>query len=491
MNAALQLLFTLSLLLFCSKEVHGHHTHPLSFPHTSSSHGDLDCRKAFAGKGKASYGGSAHAGLVHPHGPCSPIKELSHLSNDMPKLALELLKKDQERLEKHLFKKRLPRDHFIERSLAASTSTRAREETTSALRFGAGNYIMKVGVGSPRSDFLLMMDTGSDLSWTQCFPCDSQTTCYPQASPIFDPNTSSSYTPISCTTLLCTMCSSTGNCQYSLFYGDGSSTFGELAKDTFTIGNATIQQYIFGCGHLSQGTFLGVDGLLGLAWGSLGMPAQTVSFFGGVFAYCLPSILSSTNTIGFIEFGAEAISEDNNARYSFTPMIHNVYMPSFYFVWLKAISVRGVPLSLDSTPVFPPSSFDFFGTFVDSGTVITRLPYTDYVTFRNAFIAESVNITILPTDRDFFFDTCFRFNDDSLIPTVEFHFDGFDLPLDVENIVYPWDLSTNTVCLAFAPTPSTGGPRLLVIGNYQTPSRLMSFDTLGSRMGIVTSSKMC
>ncbi|MCO5592554.1 hypothetical protein L7F22_046557 [Adiantum nelumboides] len=409
----------------------------------------------------------------------------------MPRLAQELLKKDQERLHKHLFEKTLPHNHIIERTLATSTSTRAREETISAVSFGAGNYIMKVGVGTPKNDLLLILDTGSNLAWTQCTPCDTQTPCYQQASPVFDPIASSTYAPISCTTLMCTVCSSTGNCQYSLLYGDGSSSYGELAEETFAIGNATIEQYIFGCGHSSEGSFDGVDGLLGLAWGSLGMPAQTAPFFKGAFAYCLPSILASTSATGFIEFGVKNVFNNTSVGSSFTPMIQNVYMPSFYFVWLKAISVRGVPLYLTSTPVFPPSPFDFLGTFVDSGTVITRLPPNDYAILRNAFIAGSTSITLVATERDSFFDTCFQFNDESLIPSMTLHFDGFDHSLGVENILYPWDLSTNTVCFAFAPMPSSGGPKLVVIGNYQTPGLLITFDTLGSRMGILTSSKVC
>ncbi|MCO5592558.1 hypothetical protein L7F22_046561 [Adiantum nelumboides] len=278
----------------------------------------------------------------------------------MAALAQELLKREQEKLGKLVFKKRFPRD-VIERLLASSNSTSASAPTESGQRLDPSNlnYIMKTGVGTPTKEFYLMLDTGSDLTWTQCTPCIS---CYPQASPLFDPTKSSSYSPIPCY--------ATRPCEYNKSYGDESFTSGVLAMETFMIGKASLQNFIFGCAQSSKGTDGNsdkADGILGLDWSSLSLIGQNDSFFEGAFAYCLPSILSSTIATGFIEFGANAITA-RRVGSSFTPMIK---ISGYYRVWLKAISIGGLPLSLASTPTLAPSPTSISGAIVDSGTVIS------------------------------------------------------------------------------------------------------------------------
>ncbi|KAG2300832.1 hypothetical protein Bca52824_037304 [Brassica carinata] len=58
---------------------------------------------------------------------------------------------------------------------------------------GSGDYIVTVGIGTPKHDLSLIFDTGSDLTWTQCEPCGRNKTCYPQKEPIFNSSLSSSY----------------------------------------------------------------------------------------------------------------------------------------------------------------------------------------------------------------------------------------------------------------------------------------------------------
>ena len=36
---------------------------------------------------------------------------------------------------------------------------------------GTGNYVVTVGLGTPKRDLTFIFDTGSDLTWTQCEPC--------------------------------------------------------------------------------------------------------------------------------------------------------------------------------------------------------------------------------------------------------------------------------------------------------------------------------
>uniref|UniRef100_A0A803LV05 Peptidase A1 domain-containing protein n=1 Tax=Chenopodium quinoa TaxID=63459 RepID=A0A803LV05_CHEQI len=89
-----------------------------------------------------------------------------------------------------------------------------------------GEFIMNVSLGAPPRQFPAIMDTGSDLVWTQCMPCMA---CYSQATPIFDPNASSSFSPLPCSNPLCaskTKKCTNNLCRYRTLYGDMSFTQG-------------------------------------------------------------------------------------------------------------------------------------------------------------------------------------------------------------------------------------------------------------------------
>lgn len=71
---------------------------------------------------------------------------------------------------------------------------------------GSGNFVVTVGVGTPKQDLTLIFDTGSDLTWTQCKPCVKY--CYQQKEPIFDPTRSTSYLNFSCASTSCSQLAS-------------------------------------------------------------------------------------------------------------------------------------------------------------------------------------------------------------------------------------------------------------------------------------------
>lgn len=70
----------------------------------------------------------------------------------------------------------------------------------SGLAFGTGEYFAVVGVGTPRRDMYLVVDTGSDITWLQCAPC---TNCYKQKDALFNPSSSSSFKVLDCSSSLC------------------------------------------------------------------------------------------------------------------------------------------------------------------------------------------------------------------------------------------------------------------------------------------------
>ena len=60
-------------------------------------------------------------------------------------------------------------------------------------------YVMTLYLGTPAQKFVVIVDTGSDLVWVQCQPCNSPYQCYNTTlDPIFDPSASSSYSRVPC-----------------------------------------------------------------------------------------------------------------------------------------------------------------------------------------------------------------------------------------------------------------------------------------------------
>ncbi|KAF3588023.1 hypothetical protein F2Q69_00028121 [Brassica cretica] len=82
--------------------------------------------------------------------------------------------------------------------------------------YGSANYVVTVGIGTPKQDQSLIFDTGSDLTWIQCKPCIP--TCYSQKEPIFNPYKSSSYKNVLCLLAECRcLYSATGSISF-FFY---------------------------------------------------------------------------------------------------------------------------------------------------------------------------------------------------------------------------------------------------------------------------------
>lgn len=92
---------------------------------------------------------------------------------------------------------------YLAQSLSPNAEFRA-EAFQSPVRAGAGEYLMTLTLGTPPQEFSVIVDTGSDLNWVQCMPCQ---VCYQQPTPKFDPSKSSTFKKASCTNNLCNVSS--------------------------------------------------------------------------------------------------------------------------------------------------------------------------------------------------------------------------------------------------------------------------------------------
>ncbi|KDO42750.1 hypothetical protein CISIN_1g014537mg [Citrus sinensis] len=174
------------------------------------------------------------------------------------------------------------------------------------------NYLIRISIGTPPTERLAVADTGSDLIWTQCEPCPPSQ-CYMQDSPLFDPKMSSTYKSLPCSSSQCASlnqksCSGV-NCQYSVSYGDGSFSNGNLATETVTLGSTTGQAVAlpgitFGCGTNNGGLFNSkTTGIVGLGGGDISLISQMRTTIAGNqrLGVSTPDIVIDSDPTGSLE----------------------------------------------------------------------------------------------------------------------------------------------------------------------------------------------
>jgi hypothetical protein len=400
--------------------------------------------------------------LAHRHGPCAPAT-----TSSWPSLA-ERLRRDRAR-----------RDH-ITRKAKASGRTTTLSDVSIPTSLGAAvdslEYVVTLGIGTPAVQQTVLIDTGSDLSWVQCKPCNSSS-CYPQKDPLYDPTASSTYAPVPCDSKACkdlvpdaydhgcTNSSGTSLCQYGIEYGNRDTTVGVYSTETLTLSpQVSVKDFGFGCGLVQQGTFDLFDGLLGLGGAPESLVSQTAETYGGAFSYCLPP---GNSTTGFLALGAPT----NNNGFLFTPLHSLPEQATFYLVNLTGVSVGGKPLDI------PPTVLSG-GMIIDSGTIITGLPDTAYSALRTAFRTAMSAYPLLPPNNDDVLDTCYNFTGiaNVTVPTVALTFDGgATIDLDVPSGVLIQD------CLAFAGGASDGD--VGIIGNVNQRTFEVLYDSGRGHVG--------
>ncbi|XP_058113112.1 aspartyl protease family protein At5g10770-like [Magnolia sinica] len=394
--------------------------------------------------------------IIHRYGPCSPF-------DGQRATPIQILQQDQSRVTR------------LQSRLTRASSRVDVQDTTLPARPGTavetGDYIVTVGFGTPPRDMTLVFDTGSDLTWIQCQPCSGG--CYEQQYPIFNPTDSSSYLNLSCNSAVCSQLSlsngcSSSTCVYSTGYGDGSKSIGFFAHDTLSLTQSDVfPNFLFGCGQQSNGLFGKAAGLLGLGRESVSLISQTATKFGRVFSYCLPSSPSSP---GYLTFGTDAIP----STVKFTPLVTDPNNPSFYFLNMIGISVKGQALPIPASTLASP------GTIIDSGTVITRLPSSAYAALRLAFQQEMMNYKSVSSPSSVL-DTCYELGGSEAlsVPPIVLHFEGdVDVNLDYSGIIYEMRA---VGCLAFAGNEDNG--ELTIIGNKQQLKLDVVYDVGGRKVG--------
>ncbi|KAL1355640.1 aspartic proteinase CDR1-like [Arachis duranensis] len=333
-----------------------------------------------------------------------------------------------------------------------------------------GDFLMKLSLGSPPVEIYGLIDTGSDLVWTQCIPCNN---CYKQKNLMFEPQRSETYSSIPCDSEECNLvpgqtCSPQKLCGYSYGYADSSVTQGVLSRETTTFsstnGDSTVVEgIVFGCGHKNTGTFNENDmGIIGLGGGPLSLVSQVGAKYGGRrFSQCLVPFHTDPNSSGTISFGeASDVSGEGVVT---TPLV-SAEGQTLYLVTLKGISVGDKFVPFDCSNEVSKGNI-----MIDSGTPATYLPQEVY----DQLVEElkmQINLRPILDDPDLGTQLCYKSETNLEGPILTAHFDGADVQLmPIQTFISPKD---GVFCFAMA--GANDGE--YIFGNFAQANILIGFD---------------
>ncbi|KAK4490870.1 hypothetical protein RD792_001585 [Penstemon davidsonii] len=345
-----------------------------------------------------------------------------------------------------------------------------------------GEYLMKISIGTPPVEILGIVDTGSDLTWTQCKPCYQ---CYNQTSPIFDPKKTKTYRQVSCQSQQCSslgsFCDNSNGCIYGVRYVDKSYTIGDLAVDTFTFDSnsgksVSFPKVVFGCGHWNHGTFKKTDsGIIGLGRGPLSIIKQLDKSFDGIFSYCLTFI--DSNATSKIRFGREAIVRGPKVKS--TPIVRK-YLDTFYCLILEGISVGRERLaynySINSNS--KEYSIDEGNIIIDSGNTLSYVPREFYDTLEMTLV-KTIKARRLPAKIGTF-NLCYAIPKDGEFnsPPIVAHFRGADLELPQRSTFF--EVEKGIVCLTLVPSK-----KLPFFGNLHQMNYHIEYDLKNQKLNFL------
>lgn len=347
----------------------------------------------------------------------------------------------------------------------------------SQVKPASGEYVMEVSFGTPPVAQFGIVDTGSDLIWTQCLPCVE---CYKQDIPIFNPTKSSSYKVLPCGSKACKYldpsqgsCSSKGTCSYSYKYGDTSHTLGDVATETLTFksqqndNTTSFSRVAFGCGHNNVGSFQeDGSGLIGLGGGPLSLVSQLSPSIGRKFSYCLIPFSQEGNITSQINFGTSG--EVSGHGVVSTPLVKKS-PNTFYFLTLEGISVgkNRLVFSKRSSISSVDYEVDEGNIIIDSGTTLTFLP-TDF--FDDLVNALGQAIQGRPVEDPFgTLQLCYQDDEHLNIPNITAHFTGADVQLMPVNTFIK--VSEDVVCFAMV-----AADNVALFGNIAQGNYLVGYD---------------
>ncbi|KAJ3695704.1 hypothetical protein LUZ60_001081 [Juncus effusus] len=359
---------------------------------------------------------------------------------------------------------------------------------------GTGQYFVRVRVGTPARPYLLVADTGSDLTWVKCrYGGGTKGGAGGGGQRIFRPEKSKSWEAIKCESEMCrktlpfalaTCPRPDSPCSYDYSYMDESRARGIFANESATITLSTgkrtkLHGLIIGCTTNSSGSsFRSSDGVLGLGYSPASFASLASSLFGGVFSYCLVDHLSPRNLSSVLTFGPSVITSLVHVGSSrVTPLIIDSRLTPFYAVGIRSVSIDDEALEI------PVKVWDINtggGTILDSGTSLTVLVDPAYKVVVSAIHRKFSGFKRVQMDP---FEYCYNWTDVRAeekvkIPKLALHFEGA-ARLEPPAKSYIIDVAEGVKCIGITSVPWPGQS---TIGNILQQEHVWEFDIRNKRL---------
>ncbi|XP_037417351.1 aspartic proteinase nepenthesin-1-like [Triticum dicoccoides] len=373
----------------------------------------------------------------------------------------------------------------VQRAMASSRQRLTSFVDVSApVHWNTSQYIAEYLIGNPPQRAEALIDTGSDLIWTQCSTCSLKGSCVMQGLPYYNASKSDSFHPVPCNDTLCLAnrahsCRQDGSCAFGAFYGVGDAR-GSIGTEVFAFEHGSVT-LTFGCVDTLQftpGSLDGSSGLIGLGRGPLSLVSQIGA---SKFSYCHTPYLRSNVTPGarsHLFVGASASLSGGSPVMSMS-FVQGPKKYPFYYVPLIGISVGQTRLSI------PPMMFALKpngtggGVFVDSGNPTSVLVDGAYRPLREE-LRRQLNGSLLPPPAGSGIDLCVAVAQEKAVPSMVFHFSGgADMVLPPENYWVPLDDSIS--CMVMHKSSSVS-----IIGNFQLQNMHLLYDLTKEELSFQT-----
>ncbi|WOL14580.1 aspartic proteinase nepenthesin-2-like [Canna indica] len=416
--------------------------------------------------------------LRHPAPPA-----LSELENAQNLFRHDQLRQQmiQDRIAGHHHRRRACDVSVSSKNLSSAPAPAAAESFAmplkSAAYTGTGQYFVRFLLGTPAQRFLLVADTGSDLTWVKCRRHRGG-----NATRVFRPEASTTFRSIPCSSDMCktslpfslTTCPTPASpCAYDYGYSDGSTAQGVFANESATVilsntHRTKLRGLVVGCTSSSDGSsFRSSDGVLGLGNSDISFASRAAARFGGRFSYCLVDHLSPRNASSFLTFGPNPAALRHPPPRE-TPLLLD--LEPFYSVSVVGISVDGELLPI------PESVWDAAaggGAILDSGTSLTVLAEPAYRAVTKALSRRLAGVPRVSVDP---FEYCYNWTRTKVkeeeLPRMVLHLGG-SARLEPPAKSYVIDVADGVKCLGIAAAP---WPAVSTVGNILQQEHLWEFD---------------
>ncbi|KAL8283138.1 hypothetical protein RQP46_005916 [Phenoliferia psychrophenolica] len=288
--------------------------------------------------------------------PSSPQYNSRSLSGQAAPIHIPITRRAPVRTaEAFLAKARKMKAKHGKTSSSSSSSKAKRAGSVSMTNEDDSEFYGTISVGTPATDFNVILDTGSSDLLLATSPCTGCLT------------TTSLYTPSDSST------SVSSSTQFSITYGSGDAA-GTLAEDTVSIGGYSVSNQVFAaCTTLNEIVEGKISGLLGLGWESIASSKATPlvealanngSLPAQEFGFAFTTYPETTSANKVQAGGTLTIGGTDTSSYTGSINWVDIVQPAGYWqIPLEGIHVGGTDLAIASDAVV-----------IDSGTSLIGAP---------------------------------------------------------------------------------------------------------------------